>query len=134
MATKIRLPAVDEVDGWPRCRWPFIERDPLRLLIERGAQEASQVGCVVPMRVAGGHDLIRVSGARENNLKDMSVGIPKGRLTVFIGGVGVGEEFPGRQHDRRRMTEVDRVECSSRAWVVPFSECSTKALRWPGRR
>ena len=31
------------------------------------------------------HDLIRVQGARENNLKDVSVEIPKRRLTVFTG-------------------------------------------------
>ena len=43
------------------------------------------------MRVAGGHDLIRVSGARENNLKDVSVEIPKRRLTVFTGVSGSGK-------------------------------------------
>ena len=31
------------------------------------------------------HDLIHVQGARENNLKDVSVAIPKRRLTVFTG-------------------------------------------------
>jgi len=31
------------------------------------------------------HDLIRVQGARVNNLKDVSVAIPKRRLTVFTG-------------------------------------------------
>src|SRR3954453_18856065 len=35
--------------------------------------------------VADTHDLIRVQGARENNLKDISVEIPKRRLTVFTG-------------------------------------------------
>ena len=34
---------------------------------------------------ADSHDLIRVQGARENNLKDISVEIPKRRLTVFTG-------------------------------------------------
>ena len=34
---------------------------------------------------ADSHDLIRVQGARENNLKDVSVEIPKRRLTVFTG-------------------------------------------------
>ena len=43
------------------------------------------------MRVAGGHELIRVSGARENNLKDVSVEIPKRRLTVFTGVSGSGK-------------------------------------------
>jgi ABC-type transport system involved in cytochrome bd biosynthesis fused ATPase/permease subunit len=31
------------------------------------------------------HDTIRVQGARENNLKDISLEIPKRRLTVFTG-------------------------------------------------
>jgi excinuclease ABC A subunit len=37
------------------------------------------------------HDLIRVQGARENNLKDLSVEIPKRRLTVFTGISGSGK-------------------------------------------
>ncbi len=38
-----------------------------------------------------GHDVIRVHGARENNLKDVSVEIPKRRLTVFTGVSGSGK-------------------------------------------
>jgi excinuclease UvrABC ATPase subunit len=41
--------------------------------------------------VADSHDLIRVQGARENNLKDISVEIPKRRLTVFTGVSGSGK-------------------------------------------
>ncbi|WP_033240276.1 ATP-binding cassette domain-containing protein [Streptomyces albidoflavus] len=37
------------------------------------------------------HDLIRVHGARENNLKDISIEIPKRRLTVFTGVSGSGK-------------------------------------------
>jgi excinuclease UvrABC ATPase subunit len=37
------------------------------------------------------HDVIRVQGARENNLKDVSVDIPKRRLTVFTGVSGSGK-------------------------------------------
>ena len=37
------------------------------------------------------HGLIRVQGARENNLKDISVEIPKRRLTVFTGVSGSGK-------------------------------------------
>ncbi|MFE9773317.1 ATP-binding cassette domain-containing protein [Streptomyces sp. NPDC005931] len=37
------------------------------------------------------HDLIRVLGARENNLKDVSIEIPKRRLTVFTGVSGSGK-------------------------------------------
>jgi excinuclease UvrABC ATPase subunit len=40
---------------------------------------------------AGRHDLIRVLGARVNNLKDVSVAIPKRRLTVFTGVSGSGK-------------------------------------------
>ncbi|MFL5847481.1 MAG: excinuclease ABC subunit A, partial [Solirubrobacteraceae bacterium] len=39
---------------------------------------------------ADSHDLIRVHGARVNNLKDVSVEIPKRRLTVFTGVSGSG--------------------------------------------
>ncbi|MFI8295112.1 ATP-binding cassette domain-containing protein [Streptomyces nigra] len=41
--------------------------------------------------VADTHDLIRVYGARENNLKDVSIEIPKRRLTVFTGVSGSGK-------------------------------------------
>ncbi|WP_395571302.1 ATP-binding cassette domain-containing protein [Streptomyces sp. BK79] len=37
------------------------------------------------------HDMIRVHGARENNLKDVSIEIPKRRLTVFTGVSGSGK-------------------------------------------
>jgi excinuclease UvrABC ATPase subunit len=40
---------------------------------------------------ADNHDLIRVQGARVNNLKDISVEIPKRRLTVFTGVSGSGK-------------------------------------------
>src|SRR5881409_2107169 len=43
------------------------------------------------MHLADSHDLIRVHGARENNLKDVSVEIPKRRLTVFTGVSGSGK-------------------------------------------
>src|ERR671913_1453026 len=44
-----------------------------------------------PGHVADTHDLIRVQGARENNLKDVSLAIPKRRLTVFTGVSGSGK-------------------------------------------
>src|ERR1700760_2922071 len=40
---------------------------------------------------ADSHDLIRVQGARENNLKNVSVELPKRRLTVFTGVSGSGK-------------------------------------------
>ncbi|GLY68421.1 excinuclease ABC subunit UvrA [Amycolatopsis taiwanensis] len=43
------------------------------------------------LHAADSHDLIRVHGARENNLKDVSVELPKRRLTVFTGASGSGK-------------------------------------------
>jgi excinuclease UvrABC ATPase subunit len=43
------------------------------------------------VHLADSHDLIRVHGARENNLKDISVELPKRRLTVFTGVSGSGK-------------------------------------------
>ncbi|GAA2009020.1 excinuclease ABC A subunit [Nakamurella flavida] len=44
-----------------------------------------------PQVAADRHDMIRVTGARVNNLKDVSVEIPKRRLTVFTGVSGSGK-------------------------------------------
>jgi excinuclease UvrABC ATPase subunit len=43
------------------------------------------------MRDADSHDLIRVHGARENNLRNIDVEVPKRRLTVFTGVSGSGK-------------------------------------------
>jgi len=42
-------------------------------------------------QIADSHDMIRVHGARVNNLKDITVEIPKRRLTVFTGVSGSGK-------------------------------------------
>ena len=42
---------------------------------------------------ADSHSLIRVQGARENNLKDVSVELPKRRLTAFTGLSWCGKSF-----------------------------------------
>src|SRR5689334_25371690 len=44
-----------------------------------------------PVHAADSHELIRVHGARVNNLRDVSVAIPKRRLTVFTGVSGPGK-------------------------------------------
>ncbi len=51
--------------------------------------KAKKTAAAVP--AADGHDLIRVHGARVNNLKDVSVEIPKRRLTAFTGVSGSGK-------------------------------------------
>jgi excinuclease ABC A subunit len=51
---------------------------------------ASRTDAAAP-HVADSYDLIRVQGARENNLKDVSVELPKRRLTVFTGVSGSGK-------------------------------------------
>ena len=43
------------------------------------------------LHLADRHDLIRVQGARVNNLKDITIEIPKRRLTVFTGVSGSGK-------------------------------------------
>ena len=53
---------------------------------------ATRTGTRLPARHdADTHDLIRVHGARVNNLKDVSVELPKRRLTVFTGVSGSGK-------------------------------------------
>ncbi|MEJ7735632.1 MAG: excinuclease ABC subunit UvrA, partial [Polyangiaceae bacterium] len=48
-------------------------------------------GTPTSKQAADCHDLIRVQGARVNNLKDVSVELPKRRLTVFTGVSGSGK-------------------------------------------
>ena len=53
-----------------------------------GADVGTDVGAP---HAADSHDMIRVHGARANNLKDVSIEIPKRRLTVFTGVSGSGK-------------------------------------------
>ena len=55
------------------------------------AKTAQPTEAAASAHVADSHDLIRVHGARENNLKDVSIEIPKRRLTVFTGVSGSGK-------------------------------------------
>ncbi len=52
---------------------------------------ATTTGTQPSGRAADNHDVIRVLGARVNNLKDVSVDVPKRRLTVFTGVSGSGK-------------------------------------------
>ncbi|SEL00509.1 ATP-binding cassette domain-containing protein [Rhodococcus maanshanensis] len=56
-----------------------------------GRAQRQEVSRSPELHAADSHDLIRVTGARENNLKDISVELPKRRLTVFTGVSGSGK-------------------------------------------
>ncbi|ONK12642.1 excinuclease ABC subunit UvrA [Streptomyces sp. MP131-18] len=62
---------------------------------EPSRSPATPPGPAAPPRAASlaadSHDVIQVRGARENNLKDISLDIPKRRLTVFTGVSGSGK-------------------------------------------
>ena len=78
------------------------------------------------MNAADSHDLIRVHGARVNNLKDVSVEIPKRRLTVFTGVSGSGKSslvFGTIAAESQRL--ITRRTARS---------CRASCRRWPGRR
>jgi excinuclease ABC A subunit len=54
--------------------------------------KAARTGAAAPdVTAADSHDVIRVHGARVNNLKDLSIELPKRRLTVFTGVSGSGK-------------------------------------------
>jgi excinuclease UvrABC ATPase subunit len=57
----------------------------------RTAKDATSSNAATNRAPADSHDLIRVHGARVNNLVDVSVEIPKRRLTVFTGVSGSGK-------------------------------------------
>jgi excinuclease UvrABC ATPase subunit len=65
--------------------------------------------------VADSHDVIRVHGARENNLRDVSIEIPKRRLTVFTGVSGSGKSS----------LVFDTIAAPS---------CKGSCRTWPGQR
>jgi hypothetical protein len=66
-------------------RWPRLtDGDTMSMATRTDTQSPA-------LHVADSHDLIRVHGARENDLKDVSVEIPKRRLRVFTGVSGSGK-------------------------------------------
>ena len=73
---------------------------------------------------ADAHDVIRVVGARENNLRDIDVVIPKRRLTVFTGVSGSGKSslvFATIAAESRRL-----VNETYPAFVQGFMETGTR--------
>ena len=63
---------------------------------------------ITESHIADTHDAIRVQGARENNLKDVSIELPKRRLTVFTGVSGSGKSslvFDTIAAESRRMID-----------------------------
>src|SRR5688500_8728596 len=57
----------------------------------REARPQGETRTMTTTHPADDHALIRVEGARENNLKNVSVELPKRRLTVFTGVSGSGK-------------------------------------------
>ena len=78
----LATPAIDE--GVGRSGGRVVNDEDARMATTKGKQAPEQ-------HAADSHDLIRVQGARENNLKDISVELPKRRLTVFTGVSGSGK-------------------------------------------
>src|SRR5688572_24903812 len=76
--------ATRATNGHSKSAAKMATKMPTMTSTKRDAQSAAERG-------ADSHDLIRVHGARENNLKDVSVEIPKRRLTVFTGVSGSGK-------------------------------------------
>ena len=103
---------------------------PVRAATHRGAlqrvrrRRAARASTVARMTkpLADRHDLIRVHGARVNNLKDVSIEIPKRRLTVFTG--------------RRRGISPTSSSCSacSTASSTRASRCSSSSIIRPSWR
>jgi ABC-type transport system involved in cytochrome bd biosynthesis fused ATPase/permease subunit len=76
-----------------RFKWGGV---PWRFLANRRRQDRDGREDALPTapHAADGHNLIRVHGARANNLKNVGVEIPKRRLTVFTGVAGSGKSSP----------------------------------------
>ena len=67
------------------------DADPTRCVRTHGDTMTTATTTSPERHAADRHDLIRVQGARVNNLKDVSVELPKRRLTVFTGVSGSGK-------------------------------------------
>ena len=79
------------------------------------------------------HDKIVVVGARENNLKNVTVEIPRDKLVVITGTLRQWEVQPGFRHDLCRRAEGGYVESLS-AYARQFPRTDGQAGRRPYRR
>lgn len=70
-------------------------------------------------------EFIKVTGARENNLRDISLSIPKRQLTVFTGVSGSGKSS----------FVFDTIAAESQRLINETYPASCRGLchRWPGR-
>jgi len=78
---------------------------------------------------ADNHDLIQVRGARENNLKDVSVDIPKRRLSVFTGVSGSDKSslvFGTIAAESQRLINETYTACCSRSCRARAARTSTR--------
>lgn len=62
-----------------------------RRTLDQVTPESNDAPPATAPHIADTHEVIRVVGARENNLKNVDVDIPKRRLTVFTGVSGSGK-------------------------------------------
>ena len=90
-----------------------MEHQPAMSTAVHGEQQPSSPSAApppapAPRLAADSHDVIEVRGARENNLADISLDIPKRRLTVFTGVSGSGQVLAGLRHHRRRVAAPDQ--------------------------
>ena len=81
------------------------------------------------MHIADRHDLIRVQGARVNNLKDVSVELPKRRLTVFTGVSGSGKSSLVFGTIAAESQRLINETYSAGATRPPTPGCSTRSAR-----
>ncbi len=82
------------------------------------------------LHVGDSHDVIRMHGARVNTLKDVSVEIPKRRLTVFTGVSGSGKSslvFGTIAAESQRM--INETYSAGAATRRRTPDCSTRSAR-----
>ena len=113
---------LDDGEMWP-VAFAVIEADPGRRGADRRAREEGRGLSTLDQADWGA---IEVRGARENNLRDVSLDIPKRRLTVFTGVSGSGKSSLVFEHDRRGVAAADQRD-------LQRLRAGLHARRWRGR-